>query len=82
MESGIEETLAYYAFPEEHYQDAVFRWCVDRDMIAVSPFMKVKKPAKHGSRARVLSVAVTRHGKVPRRIASWNDVTERRTRHK
>ncbi len=35
----------------------LFRWCVDRDMIAVSPCMKVKKPAKHGSRARVLSEA-------------------------
>jgi integrase len=33
----------------------LFRWCVDRDMIAISPCMKVKKPAKHGSRARVLS---------------------------
>lgn len=33
----------------------LFQWCVDRDMIAVSPCMKVKKPAKHGSRARVLS---------------------------
>lgn len=33
----------------------LFRWCMDRDMIAVSPCMKVKKPAKHGSRARVLS---------------------------
>jgi integrase len=35
----------------------LFRWCMDRDMIAVSPCMKVKKPAKHGSRARVLSEA-------------------------
>ncbi len=33
----------------------LFRWCVDRDMLAISPCMKVKKPAKHGSRARVLS---------------------------
>lgn len=35
----------------------LFRWCVDRDMIAISPCMKVKKPAKHGSRARVLTEA-------------------------
>ena len=35
----------------------LFRWCVDRDMLAISPCMKVKKPAKHGSRARVLSEA-------------------------
>lgn len=33
----------------------LFRWCVDRDMLTVSPCMKVKKPAKHGSRARVLT---------------------------
>lgn len=33
----------------------LFRWCVDRDMIPISPCMKVKKPAKHGSRARVLT---------------------------
>lgn len=35
----------------------LFRWCVDRDMIALSPCMKIKKPARHGSRARVLSEA-------------------------
>ncbi|MEQ1671523.1 MAG: site-specific integrase, partial [Hyphomicrobium sp.] len=35
----------------------LFRWCVDRDMLAISPCMKVKKPAKHGSRARVLTEA-------------------------
>jgi len=33
----------------------LFRWCVDREMLAVSPSMNVKKPAKHGSRSRVLS---------------------------
>ena len=33
----------------------LFRWCVDRDMLSISPCMKVKKPAKHGSRSRVLS---------------------------
>ena len=33
----------------------LFRWCVDREMLAISPCMKVKKPAKHGSRARVLN---------------------------
>jgi integrase len=35
----------------------LFRWCADRDMIEVSPCAKIKKPAKHGSRARVLSDA-------------------------
>ncbi|MDX2265915.1 MAG: tyrosine-type recombinase/integrase [Hyphomicrobiales bacterium] len=33
----------------------LFQWCVDRDMLTISPCLKVKKPAKHGSRARVLS---------------------------
>jgi integrase len=33
----------------------LFRWCVDRDMLAISPCIKVKKPAKHGSRSRVLT---------------------------
>lgn len=32
-----------------------FRWCCDRDMLAVNPCDKIKKPAKHGSRARVLT---------------------------
>jgi len=33
----------------------LFGWCVDRDMLAISPCAKVRKPAKHNSRARVLS---------------------------
>lgn len=33
----------------------LFGWCVDRDMLAISPCAKVRKPAKHKSRARVLS---------------------------
>ncbi len=33
----------------------LFSWCVDREMLAISPCMKVKKPAKHGSRARALT---------------------------
>lgn len=33
----------------------LFRWCTERDMLAVSPCAKVKKPAKHNSRARVLT---------------------------
>jgi len=33
----------------------LFRWCTDREMLAVSPCMNVKKPAKHGSRSRVLT---------------------------
>jgi integrase len=33
----------------------LFRWCADRDLLAVSPCTKVKKPAKHNSRARVLT---------------------------
>lgn len=33
----------------------LFRWCVDRELIEVSPCANVKKPAKHGSRSRVLS---------------------------
>ncbi len=33
----------------------LFRWCVDRDMLAVSPCQKVRKPAKHNSRNRVLT---------------------------
>lgn len=33
----------------------LFQWCVERNMLAVSPCLKVKKPAKHGSRSRVLS---------------------------
>lgn len=35
----------------------LFGWCVERDMIAVSPCTKIKKPAKHGSRSRALSEA-------------------------
>ena len=34
-----------------------FNWCVDRDLLAVSPCQKVRKPAKHNSRARVLTDA-------------------------
>jgi integrase len=33
----------------------LFRWCVDRDMLQVSPCLKVRKPAKHVSRSRVLT---------------------------
>jgi integrase len=33
----------------------LFNWCVDRDLLAVSPCQKVRKPAKHNSRARVLT---------------------------
>ncbi len=33
----------------------LFRWCVDRDMLSVSPCLKVRKPAKHVSRSRVLT---------------------------
>lgn len=33
----------------------LFNWAADRELIAVSPCLKVKKPAKHGSRARVLT---------------------------
>jgi len=33
----------------------LFRWCVDREMLADNPCDKIKKPAKHGTRARVLS---------------------------
>lgn len=32
-----------------------FNWCVDRDLLAISPCQKVRKPAKHVSRMRVLS---------------------------
>lgn len=35
----------------------LFRWCVDRDMLAVSPCQKVRKPAKQNSRNRVLTDA-------------------------
>ena len=35
----------------------LFNWCVDRDLLAVSPCQKVRKPAKHNSRARVLTDA-------------------------
>lgn len=35
----------------------LFRWCVDRDMLAVSPIDKIRKPAKKNSRARVLTDA-------------------------
>ena len=34
-----------------------FRWCVDRDMLAVSPCQTIRKPAKHNSRSRTLSAA-------------------------
>jgi len=33
----------------------LFRWCVDRDLLAISPCHKVRKPAKHNSRSRVLT---------------------------
>ncbi len=33
----------------------LFRWCVDRDMLAISPCQKVRKPAKLNSRSRVLT---------------------------
>lgn len=33
----------------------LFGWCVERDLLAISPCMKVKKPAKHGSRSRTLT---------------------------
>lgn len=33
----------------------LFRWSVDREMLADNPCDKIKKPAKHGTRARVLS---------------------------
>jgi len=32
-----------------------FSWCEDRDLLTVSPCAKIRKPAKHGSRSRVLS---------------------------
>lgn len=35
----------------------LFGWCVDRDMISLSPCHKIRKPAKHNSRSRVLSDA-------------------------
>jgi hypothetical protein len=31
----------------------LFQWCVDRDMLTISPCLKIKKPAKHSSRAVV-----------------------------
>ena len=33
----------------------LFAWCVERDLLNVSPGMKVRKPAKHGARSRVLN---------------------------
>jgi integrase len=33
----------------------LFRWCVDRDMLAINPVDKVRKPAKKNTRARVLT---------------------------
>jgi integrase len=33
----------------------MFRWCVDRDLLAISPCHKVRKPAKANSRSRVLT---------------------------
>lgn len=33
----------------------LFRWCVDRDMLEVSPCLKVRKPGKLVSRSRVLT---------------------------
>jgi integrase len=35
----------------------LFRWCIDRDMLAISPVDRVRKPAKKTSRARVLNEA-------------------------
>jgi len=32
----------------------LFRWCVDRDLLAISPCQKIRKPAKHNSRSRTL----------------------------
>ena len=34
-----------------------FRWCVDRQMLAVSPCQTIRKPAKHNSRSRTLTAA-------------------------
>ena len=33
----------------------LFAWCIDRDMLALSPVHKIRKPAKHNSRSRVLT---------------------------
>ena len=33
----------------------LFAWCVDRNMLALSPCDKLRKPAKHNSRSRVLT---------------------------
>jgi len=33
----------------------LFSWCFDRDLLAVNPCAKVKKPAKHGKRSRTLT---------------------------
>jgi len=33
----------------------LFSWCVDRDMLAISPCHKIRKPAKQNSRSRVLT---------------------------
>lgn len=35
----------------------LFGWCVDRNMLALSPCDKIRKPAKHSSRSRVLADA-------------------------
>ena len=33
----------------------LFAWCTERDMLQASPCAKVKKPARHGKRSRVLT---------------------------
>ena len=33
----------------------LFAWCIDREMLDASPCARIRKPAKHGKRSRVLS---------------------------